>query len=452
MINVSANAFSADPINTFTFQGRLENANGSPISSTLNMTFKLYGNQNNCLWTESLPVTVTKGGFDLLLGKSESNPIALSINEQARYIGLSVGSDPEMSPRQEIGSVLRAGVALSVTDAAITSSKIANSAVTSEKLLSSAVTTEKLAGSSGALTPGTNGQLLQSNGDGTFYWGSLNSIPASSLTGNISIDRYSAIDDLVGEGATGVSISEIGYLNGVTSAIQTQLDSKLSSTSPTFSGTTNFNGGQWSNFVIMGNTTTTQKLYFSVCDNYSKISTAGSSILMSNSGQNIGIGSQYSGSYQLYCNGNAANSTGSWATISDKRLKKNIKPISDAFKKISQLKGVCYEWIHPDEHGNQTGIRSGFIAQDVEKYFPNWVADDTPRGKDKKLISKGDQIKTLQFSYSFNAYIIEAIKEIKAEKDKEIKLLKEENQTLKSEFKVIKEIFCSEHPKSTICR
>jgi len=49
----------------------------------------------------------------------------------------------------------------------VTVTKIANSAVTSEELLSSAVTTEKLAGSSGALSPGTNGQLLQSNGDGT---------------------------------------------------------------------------------------------------------------------------------------------------------------------------------------------------------------------------------------------------------------------------------------------
>jgi hypothetical protein len=454
LMHLPSIAFSADPLNIFTFQGQLNNADGSPISSTLNMTFKLYGNQNNCLWTESKSVSIIAGDFDLMLGKTESNPIPFTVNEQARYIGLTVGSDPEMEPRQEIGGVLRAGIALSVTDASITSSKLADSAVTSEKLSDNTVTSSKLAGYSGALSAGTAGQSLQSNGDGTFAWANVipDVVPASNLTGTISPDRFSALDDLVVEGAAGVSISEIGYLNGVTSAIQAQLDSKLSATSPTFSGTTNFNGSQWSSFVVMGNTTTAQKLYFSICDNYAKIHTAGSSILMTNSGQHIGIGSQYSSSYQLYCNGNAANSTGSWATISDKRLKKNIKPISDALNKISQLKGICYEWIHPDEHDNQTGIRSGFIAQDVEKYFPNWVADDTPRGKDKKLISKGEKIKTLQFSYSFNAYIIEAIKEIKAEKDKEIKLLKEENEKLKAEFNVIKEIFCMEHQESTICQ
>jgi len=436
-------AFSS-PLNTFTFQGKLENADGVPISSTLNMTFKIYDNQNNCLWTESLPVTIISGGFDLMLGKSVSNPIAFSVNEQARYIGLAVGGDSEMEPRQEIGGVLRAGIALSVTDAAITTSKLADSAVTSEKL----------AGPSGALTSGSSGQSLISNANGTFSWGNvnLNSVPASSLTGNISTDRYSALDDLVIEGAAGVSISEIGYLNGVTSAIQTQLDAKLSSSSPIFTGTTTFTGSQWNNFVVMGNSTTTQKLYFSICNNYAKINTVGSSILLGNDGQHIGIGSQYSSDYQLYCNGNAANSTGSWATISDKRLKKNIKPINGALKKISQLKGVAYEWIHPDEHGNQAGVRFGFVAQDVEKIFPHWVADDAPKGKDKKLIPQNEKIKTLQFSYSFNAFVLEAIKEIKAEKDKEIKMLKEENKNLKAEFNVIKEIFCREQPDLQICQ
>jgi len=444
LVNFTGSAFSEDALNTFTFQGRLENANGVPVSSTLNMTFKLYDNQNSCLWSESLPVTVIAGAFDLMLGKSISNPIAFSVNEQARYIGLAVGGDPEMEPKQEIGSVLRSGLALSVADAAITSSKLADNAVSPEKL----------AGASGALTSGTSGQSLLSNGNGTFSWGNINldSVSASILTGNISTDRYSALDDLVIEGAADVSIDEIGYLNGVTSAIQTQLNSKLSSSSPTFTGTTNFTGNQWNSFVVMGNTTTTQKLYFSICDSYAKIHTAGSTLYMTNDGQHFGLGSQYSSSYQLYCNGNAANSTGSWATISDKRLKKNIKPIKGAFKKLSQLKGITYEWIHPDEHGKQTGARFGFIAQDVEKIFPNWVAEDTPRGKDKKLIPKDKKIKTLQFSYSFNAYVLEAIKEIKAEKDNEIKVLQEENQRLKAEFKVIKEFFCKEQSKSTICQ
>jgi microcystin-dependent protein len=46
----------SDPVNTFTFQGRLENSDGSPVSSTLNMTFRIYDNQSTGLWSETLPV------------------------------------------------------------------------------------------------------------------------------------------------------------------------------------------------------------------------------------------------------------------------------------------------------------------------------------------------------------------------------------------------------------
>jgi len=157
----------AAELNTFTFQGNLGSSEGVPISSTLNMTFRLYDDQNNNLWSETSSVNVTAGDFDVLLGTS--NPIGFSVNEQARYLGLTVGTDSEMTPRQDIGGVLRAGFALSLTNASIT--------------------TSKLSGTGGSVLPsGTSGQVLISNGDETFSWTTISeSDPqVGSLTTNYS--------------------------------------------------------------------------------------------------------------------------------------------------------------------------------------------------------------------------------------------------------------------------
>lgn len=90
-------SFSSDPTNTFPFQGRLEDSDGIPISSTVDMTFRMYDDQNNTLWSETRPVTIVAGEFDLLLG--ETNAIDFSVNENATYIGIQIGAEPEMSPQ-----------------------------------------------------------------------------------------------------------------------------------------------------------------------------------------------------------------------------------------------------------------------------------------------------------------------------------------------------------------
>ncbi|MFH1347006.1 MAG: tail fiber domain-containing protein [Spirochaetota bacterium] len=105
---------------------------------------------------------------------------------------------------------------------------------------------------------------------------------------------------------------------------------------------------------------------------------------------------------------------GPWADLSDERLKKNIQPIENALDKITQLRGVSFEWINPDEHGNLKNP-GGFIAQEVEQFFPEWVSEsDLEEGKDKPLLPEGEKVKNLNFSDSFFAYIIEAIKELNA--------------------------------------
>ncbi len=85
---------------------------------------------------------------------------------------------------------------------------------------------------------------------------------------------------------------------------------------------------------------------------------------------NVGIGTSTPGC-KLQVNGNAANTTGEWATISDQRLKDDISPLTNSLEIVSKLKGVSFKW-RDSVYGE--GLQRGFIAQDVELVLPEWVS------------------------------------------------------------------------------
>lgn len=171
---------------------------------------------------------------------------------------------------------------------------------------------------------------------------------------------------------------------------------------------------------------------------------------------NIGI-RKAKPSYSLEVYGTAGKpGGGTWADSSDERLKKNVQPLTGALDKLIQLRGVAFEWINPEEHSVQgsvqekelytsgiqekgaykdkEGIKSGLIAQDVEKVFPDWVLEIEPEGKDKELVTEGEKIKAIYFPHAFNAYVIEALRELK----EEIGRLKEENIALRARIEKFK--------------
>ncbi len=71
--------------------------------------------------------------------------------------------------------------------------------------------------------------------------------------------------------------------------------------------------------------------------------------------------------WQFNRNGNAVAASGSWVNASDERIKDKITRIDDPLGKMLALKGCT--WVRKDS-GN-FGI--GFIAQDVERVFPDAV-------------------------------------------------------------------------------
>lgn len=70
---------------------------------------------------------------------------------------------------------------------------------------------------------------------------------------------------------------------------------------------------------------------------------------------------------------------GEWAGNSDARLKKNILPLNsqEILSKMLQMRGVQYEWkTNEDGTKRKEGIQYGFIAQDIQKVFPELVSTD----------------------------------------------------------------------------
>jgi hypothetical protein len=86
------------------YQGYLTDAKGIPIHQTLSITFKIYmaPSGGSALWMETQNVTVTNGVYSVNLG--DVAPLGLPF-DVPYYLGVGVGSDPEMTPRQPLSSV-----------------------------------------------------------------------------------------------------------------------------------------------------------------------------------------------------------------------------------------------------------------------------------------------------------------------------------------------------------
>jgi hypothetical protein len=88
-----------------TEQGRLVDENDKPLSTPQVIVFAIYpsaaGTPDTALWTETQTITPDDGYFSAEIGAFNPLPPTL-FSGQALYLGLTVGSDAEMTPRQPI--------------------------------------------------------------------------------------------------------------------------------------------------------------------------------------------------------------------------------------------------------------------------------------------------------------------------------------------------------------
>ncbi len=132
----------------------------------------------------------------------------------------------------------------------------------------------------------------------------------------------------------------------------------------------------------------------------------------------VGI-SQPNPQFLLHVNGSAGKpGGGSWTNASDRRLKKNIAGLENSLDKLLNLRGVTFEYKDPKAINELEGQRIGVIAQEVEKVFPDWVDE------------RADGYKAVTYR-GFEAVVVEAIRELRSEKDAQIVALEDENDSLR---------------------
>jgi len=115
--------------------------------------------------------------------------------------------------------------------------------------------------------------------------------------------------------------------------------------------------------------------------------------------------------------GNGASNV-QFATLSDEREKENITPVDNVIEKLMNLNVVSFDWKKHDEH-----VEAGFIAQNVEKHFPEYVIENiSQEGEEARKGTTGGM------SAGYIAVLTKAIQE----QQKEIEELKQNSHPPKT--------------------
>jgi len=153
---------------TMSYQGLITDGSGNPvIDGNYTITFKIYdftpiagSGSENSIWDETQTVQVSDGIVNVLLGRL--NPLALDFDKQY-WLGITLGTEPELSPRTRLSTSPYSFRAITVVDSAITAAKLADSAAV-RSLNGLTDSLRLVAGSNVNITESGNDIIISSSG------------------------------------------------------------------------------------------------------------------------------------------------------------------------------------------------------------------------------------------------------------------------------------------------
>jgi hypothetical protein len=203
---ISANILSQAIPKQINYQGILKDAAGNLVADNdYAMTFKIYNEPTagTALWTEVQAVAVREGLFSVQLGSI--SPITTVPFDRDHYLGITLGTGSELSPRIMLTPSPYSFTSMNVLDNVISKEKLQNGAVTSDKIGSNQVvksintlkdSVTLVAGSNISIVPTGNNLTISAIGLGTGTIsgsGTFNTIPmfTNSTTIGNSLITYS---------------------------------------------------------------------------------------------------------------------------------------------------------------------------------------------------------------------------------------------------------------------
>ncbi len=128
----------------------------------------------------------------------------------------------------------------------------------------------------------------------------------------------------------------------------------------------------------------------------------------------------YNGSIRGYIQ----NATGNYIVLSDKRLKKDIKSLPVVLSGINSLRPYQYHYI---TNTDTDPLSIGFMAQDVQKLFPDAVSEKTTKDGEKRM------------GVNYQYFTVLAIKGLQ-EQQLQIETLKNTNESLQKQIDEIRKM------------
>ena len=127
---------------------------------------------------------------------------------------------------------------------------------------------------------------------------------------------------------------------------------------------------------------------------------------------------------------------GSWSALCDERSKDNVQPLVGTLDRLLQLKGHSYTYKSEFVANGRAlpGTQVGLVAQEVESVFPDWVS------------TGADGLKVVT-ERSTTALMVEALRDLRNEKDVQLASVKADNEALKARLERLEALLASQRAK-----